>query len=345
MTKRTLRELSGRMVELGMLPQDKAVAALAHIGNGDEGYLDQPMVAEEFLEWLPEFGVAFSVHGEDVDYVGDYYRFLFENEVSPMTGVTFSDVVLVRDEDHGEVLHFLRDGETVWWVVEHLVDDYVDQGAVADQIEDLEPGGDDPRVFHQYYREEHKGCEDDYYVLATPEQARALTEEFGIAFEDRAPSPRPEAFLDGWRSEMDSALAGWRNRFLPTEFPFDFTLSSLDALEPLVLDRFADWAAVDEAVDSPFVVGAVRYVGEALLRAAPGKWDYRGWDETLFGKHPFLSSATPRALRTLVVPLHTLARLAADREPGTLRAAVDELRAGNLRYERALRLLDEQRDA
>src|SRR5262249_24779442 len=157
------------------------------------------------------------------------------------------------------------------------------QVAVSDQINDLDPGGDDPRVFYELLREKREACQDDVFVLASPEQARALRDEFGLDFhgldvdrprrgepptaepgtaewymqDDRRNMTDPaRVFLDAWLSDMADALDGWRARFLPDAFPFDFTPDSLDALERQVLHRFADWNAVHSAADDPFVVGA-----------------------------------------------------------------------------------------
>ncbi|MCP3804750.1 hypothetical protein NLX83_36340 [Allokutzneria sp. A3M-2-11 16] len=333
MTRTTIVELASRMVWLGMLSEEKAVAFLTDIGKRDKDYLDKQEEARDLVPWFSELGVAFSVHGEDVDSVAQYYRYLLEEEVSAVTGVTFSDVVLVRDEDGDEALHFLRDGEPVWWRVEHVSEDYADQGAFATQIGDLEPGAADPRVFHHVRPEKVESCQDDVYLLATPDQARALHEEFGF---DLSGLDRKEAVEDPgtWLSEMDSSLAVWRKGFLPAEFPFDFSPGSLDALESLVRARFSGWDAVKDAADDPFVVGAVRYLGETVLRNAPARWDYDG--------RVVLRADVPAAFSVTEVPLHLLCRVAESSEPGTLREVVDDVRQSTRSYRSALRLLEEQ---
>ncbi|WP_433181450.1 hypothetical protein [Actinoallomurus sp. CA-150999] len=372
MARRTLRELAGRMVGLGMLTEEKAAAVLADIGKWREDHLDEDLSEGDLFGWLPEFGIAISVHGEDVDDVASYYGYLLADEVTACTGgaVVVTDVVLVRDEDDedgAEYLHFLRNGESVWWHVEHQSDDYVDQVAVSDQIDDLDPGGDDPRVFYELLREKRETCQDDVYVLASPEQARALRDEFGLDFhgldadrprrgepptaepgtaewymqDDRRNMTEPaRVFLDRWLSDMADALDGWRARFLPDDFPFDFTADSLDVLERQVLHRFADWNAVHSAADDPFVVGAARYLGETLIRQAPGHWGYQDMADSLYGRVPLIRSDTPAAFRAIVVPLHLLSRLAEDRRFGVLRESVEELRDAADEHATALRTLD-----
>jgi hypothetical protein len=369
MAERTLRKLADRFVALGMVAEEKAAAVLADIGEWRKEHLDEELDERDLLGWLPEFGIAVSVHGEDVDYVEDYYRYLLEEEVTACTGgaMVVSDVVLVRPEDDVENLHFLRNGESVWWYVEHESDDYVDQAAVAEQFDDLNPGDDDPRVFYQVRPEKREGCMDDVYVLASPEQARALRDEFGLDFyglemssprrgepptaepdtgewymqEDRRYMTEPaKAFLDRWLSDMNDALNEWRARFLPADFPFDFSLGSLNALEQLVLDRFADWSAVQAGSDDPFVVGAVRYLGETLIRNGPGHWGYWGLADSTHGRLPLIRSNTPTAFMAVVVPLHKLSRVAEDRESGILGTLVEQLHDALDRYTKALRALD-----
>ncbi|MEV0399982.1 hypothetical protein [Actinoallomurus sp. NPDC050550] len=372
MARRTLRALAEWMVGLGMLTEEKAAAVLAGIAEWREDHLDEDLSERDVFGWLPEFGVAISVHGEDVDYVESYYAYLLETQVTACTGgaVVVTDVVLVRDEDDedsAEYLHFLRNGEAVWWHVEHQSDDYVDQAAVSEQINDLDPGGDDPRVFYELLREKREACQDDVYVLASPKQAMALRDEFGLDFHGldadwprlgEPPTAEPgtvewymqdarqsmtepaKVFLDTWLSDMADALDGWRARFLPEDHRVDFSLDSLDALERQVLHRFADWNAAHSAADDPFVVGAVRYLGETLIRQAPGHWDYRDTADSLYGRVPLVRSNTPAAFRAIVVPLHLLSRLAEDRRFGILRESVEELQDATEEYTTALRTLD-----
>ncbi len=356
-----------------MLTQEKATEVLAGIGEWREEHLDEPLTESDLISWLPEFGVAVSVHGEDVDFVEDYYRYLLEEAVLACTGgqVVVSDVRLVRDEDdeYGyEYLHFRRDGRSVWWHVEHESDDYVDQAAVSEQLNDLDPGGADPRMFHEVIRTKKEVCADDVYVLASPQQARALSDEFGLDFhrmetstsrpnhreqptaapdtvewyaqqDRRSMSGTAKGFLDRWLSEMDGALGEWRTRFQPEGVRFDFSLGSLDALERLVLDRYANWSAVQAAADDPFVVGAVRYLGETLIGNSAARWCYRDGNDSMHSELPLIRSNTPTAFQENVVPLYVLSRVAEDRGTDSLAGSVEALHHAVDEYARAQRLL------
>ncbi|MEU6267663.1 hypothetical protein [Saccharopolyspora shandongensis] len=370
MARRTVRELAGLLVRSGMVTGEKSAEVLAGIGKRND--LDEELKEHDIFGWLPEFGIAISVHGEDVDYVEGYYRYLLEREVTACTGgaVVVSDLVLVRDEDDYEFLHFLRNGESVWWSVEHQSDDYADQGAVATQIIDLNPGGDDPRVFYQLRRETVEACQDDVHVLASPAQARALRDEFGLDFygpdvewprRGAAPTAEPgtvewymqedrrlmtgsaKEFLDRWLSDMDGALDAWRSGFLPEDFPFDFSLDSLDALGRLVLDRFPDRSAVREAAEAPFVVGAVRYLGETLIRNGPNHWGYQDLVGDVDDWMPKIRPNTPDAFQLIVTPLRELCAAAGDRDPGILGRSAEKLHGSVDRYAKALRALGSMR--
>lgn len=346
MAERTLRKLVGRLVGLGMVAEEKAAVELASIAEWNDHHLDEDLTERDLFGWLPELGVAIAVHGDDVDDVADHYRYLLEERVTECTGgaVTVSDVVLVRAGD-SEWLHFVRNGESVWWYVEHESDDYVDQAAVAEQINELDPGGDDPRRFFQLRPAKKGSCYDDVYVLASPEQARALHDEFGLDFYGLEPTgarhiePATD-LLDRWLSDMEAELHRWCVRFRPEGSSFDFSVKSLDALEHLVLERFADWAAVQAAADDPFVVGAVRYLGETLIRNGSAHWAH---PDGRHARHPLVQSHTPRAFRAVVEPLHRLSLVAEDREPGILGMSIEELRRSTDEYATALRALESSR--
>ncbi|MFI7072596.1 hypothetical protein [Micromonospora sediminicola] len=329
-----------------MVGEQVAAAELASIAEWNEHHLDEDLTERDLFGWLPELGVAIAVHGDDVGDVADHYRYLLEERVAECTGgaVVVSDVVLLRESDN-EWLHFVRNGESVWWRVEHESDDYVDQAAVAEQINDLDPGGDDPRRFYQLRPVKKKACDDDVYVLASPDQARALHDEFGLDFYGLQPTgarrgESPTDVLARWLSEMEAELDRWWPQSLQERSSFDFSVESLDALERLVLDRFADWAAVQAAADDPFVIGAVRYLGETLIRSGAGRWAY---PDAAYGPHPLVESNTPPAFRTVVEPLHKLSRVADDRERGILSLSVEELRRAHDEYTTALRALESSR--
>ncbi|MEU1951039.1 hypothetical protein [Nocardia rhamnosiphila] len=136
-------------------------------------------------------------------------------------------------------------------------------------------------------------------------------------------------FLDRWRATMDGELEQWRRRYLPAEFPFDFTLDSLDALEPIVLARCPDRAAPGSAGNAEFATGTVRYIGEVLLQATPARWGYqdRGDDDlNPYNRTVVIRSNTPPEFTTGVIPEFYLHQLVRDRKPGALRKSVEPLR-------------------
>jgi hypothetical protein len=365
---KTVRQLAGRLVELGMATEPKAAEVLAGIQQWNPAHLNEELDEGNLHSWLPEFGVAVSVHSEDVDFVDEYYQHMIEEQVNSCIGgaVVFSDVTLLEAGEE-EYLFFRRDGKPVWWHVEHESEDYVDMASVSAQFGDLDPGGDDPRVFHQVRPSNVEGPQDAVYVLATPEQAQALHDEFGVEFYGSAstwprrrgglPTAEPEtaewymqedgrymtdtagAFLEQWMSDMDGELAAWRPSWA------DFSLESLGMVEQLVLDRFASWDAVQAAAGESFVVGAVRYVGETLIRNAPGHWGYRDVAKSVYEKVPFIRSNTPSAFATTEVPLHILSRLAEDRVPGALAESATRLHDSADRYREALRVLATERSS
>ncbi|MBF6320784.1 hypothetical protein IU453_29000 [Nocardia cyriacigeorgica] len=142
--------------------------------------------------------------------------------------------------------------------------------------------------------------------------------------EDRKTMSEPaRVFLDRWLADMGSALEQWRRSYLPAGFPFDFTLDSLDALEPVVLARYPDVAGIED--DAEFATGTVRYIGEVLVRMAPARWGYQ--DRAGDDRNPYNRTVVVRAnvsgeFPVGVVPEFFVRRLLRDREPGILRGCV-----------------------
>jgi hypothetical protein len=157
--------------------------------------------------------------------------------------------------------------------------------------------------------------------------------------EDRKNMTEPaRAFLDSWLAGMGSALEQWRRSHLPADFPFDFTLGSLDALEPVVLARYPDLAAIGVEDNAECTTGTVRYIGEVLLRVAPARWGYQdraGDDLNPYNRTPVIRSNTPAKFTTGVIPEFYLRQLVRDREPGTLQKSVAPLLAACRHAERA----------
>jgi hypothetical protein len=183
MTATTCRGLADRLVRLEMISRERADAGLAAIAEDAPDH-DEELEYEDVLDVLGDFGVAVYVSGEDVDDLEDAYQEVLEQAVA-CTGraVTISGVELTEDEDGDESLTFRLNGEPRSWPVEHQADDYLDLLAVWECIDDLEPGGDDPRLFHPVPGQD--AGHDDVYILATPEQARALRDGLGLKIEVR----------------------------------------------------------------------------------------------------------------------------------------------------------------
>jgi hypothetical protein len=144
--------------------------------------------------------------------------------------------------------------------------------------------------------------------------------------------------LDSWLAGMEGALEQWRRSYLPADFPFDFTLDSLEVLEPIVLARYPDQAAIGIEDNAEFTTGTVRYIGEVLLRVAPARWGYQdraGDDLNPYNRTPVIRSNTPAEFTTGVIPEFYLRQLVRDRERGTLLKSVTPLRAACREAERA----------
>ena len=99
-----------------------------------------------------------------------------------------------------------------------------------------------------------------------------------------------ELFRD-WLEAMHPRLSRFEDFLLPQEvvhedgtrepFPRDYSRESLAQLEQFVLDRWPTRAAFLDESDTDFIDGAMRYIGETLIRAFGGGWhlnDVEGFD-------------------------------------------------------------------
>lgn len=85
-----------------------------------------------------------------------------------------------------------------------------------------------------------------------------------------------------WLEAMHPRLSRFEDFLLPqniihedgTQEPFrrDYSRESLEQLEQFVLDRWPTQDAFIEESDTDFIDGAVRYIGETLLRPYGGGW-------------------------------------------------------------------------
>ena len=180
----TYQRLAVRLHELGMITRRKADEAVTCTADWGEPRPDRH--SEGLAGVLEVCEVALQVHGEDVDFAEDAYTGILEG-AERMTGgaVTVTDVGLVGVIGSPRTLGFKVNGEPKSWWIDQESDDYLDLDAVREGIRDLVPGGGDPRVFH---RVPGRGvCADDHYLLATPGQAAALRDGFGLRIEVRGP--------------------------------------------------------------------------------------------------------------------------------------------------------------
>jgi hypothetical protein len=167
--------------EIGMVSQEKAQTVLAEFAEWAQDELNPYSVACA----LEDFGVAVSVHADDIDYLEEGYEYILERAAALTDGkVIVANVRLVEGEVIGEtrddVLKFERNGRLISIDAEHASDEYYDQMAACDAIAELSPD-DDPRSFRfvDFEREKHAVC-DSIMVLATSEQAEALQQSLGL---------------------------------------------------------------------------------------------------------------------------------------------------------------------
>ncbi|MFD0260411.1 hypothetical protein ACFXKJ_36030 [Kitasatospora indigofera] len=184
----TYQRLAVRLHELGMITRRKADESVGYTADWGEPHPDRR--TEELTGVLEVCDVALQAHGEDVDFAEGAYAGIFEDAERMIGGaVTVTDVELAGEIGSSRDLDFKVNGEPRSWRIEQESDDYLDLGAVEQGISDLVPGGDDPRVFHCVPGD--GACADDYYLLATPEQAAVLRDEFGLRIEVRGADGLP----------------------------------------------------------------------------------------------------------------------------------------------------------
>ncbi|WP_274918577.1 hypothetical protein [Streptomyces sp. WZ-12] len=171
----------------GMITHDEAQAARKEIGaDGVE------LTPYDVALTLSMFGVAVSIHADDIDFLEESYASLLERAAEATGGaVTVSQVRLREGEPvegfgypdfngRDDVLEFERNGELFSFSAEHFSEDYFDTAAAVEAVAACSPD-DDPRAFHlvDFEREPH-GIYDTVLALVSPEQARVLEEELGL---------------------------------------------------------------------------------------------------------------------------------------------------------------------
>ncbi|GAA3383066.1 hypothetical protein [Cryptosporangium minutisporangium] len=329
----TYHEVATRLIELGLLSEAKAEEVLADRDGAVDG---------EGLLWaFEEFGVAFHLTmeqkvGSGLEAHERGYRDWLEYTAGFTRGaVVIEDVVLIQpDADHA-FLHFRTNGRTCWWSIEteFLESKYLDAMPLLN-LSDYEPGGDDPREFYEISLH---GTTTGYHVLVDDAQGHGLARTYDLQLPGlttpyetpaTAPASEPRKSVEDWLAETAATLPALRAE-LPRWAP-----DPVEALERLVLDRFADKDAYRAAEDSPFVNAAARFLGEEFHRLAPSHWTtdlHPRWFRLAFDDVPF-------EFQSDGCPFRTLWWFVEERRPGTLRAEVARFQAS---YDRYLRVLAE----
>ncbi|MGX7759059.1 hypothetical protein ACWQ06_10390 [Streptomyces angustmyceticus] len=173
---------------LGMITRETARDVVD--GFGDRAHAVLPL-RQHIAGALEAFGVAVSIHADDVDFADSHYPWLLE-EAAALTGgkVTVGAFRFERedadDEEAGRgTLYFTRNGEELSFSIEQESNDYLDMDAARAAIEALSPD-DDPRSFRcvDSSRENPFGGNDDIVVLATAEQRAGLRRHLGLTFHE-----------------------------------------------------------------------------------------------------------------------------------------------------------------
>lgn len=172
------------LTEIGMVTEEKARSVLDEMAD----YATKPMKdSHDIASALELFGVAVSIHADDVDFADEHYEWLL-NEAAALTGgkVTVSGYRFEKsypdDEDCGlGTMHFECNGTPLSFGIEQESNDYLDIGAAQQAVEALSPP-DDPRSF-RCVKKESTRFDDDIMVLATAEQREGLLQHLGITFD------------------------------------------------------------------------------------------------------------------------------------------------------------------
>jgi hypothetical protein len=182
----TYERIAEVLTDLGMITEEKARSVL----DGAATYATDPIERQLWVaSALESFGVAVSIHSDDVDYADAHYDWLL-NEAAALTGgtVTVANYRFEKDNPDDEdcglgTMYFEYNGTPLGVGVEQESNDYLDMGAARLAIEALR-SDDDPRDF-RCVKQEGSDFADDVMVLATAEQRDGLLRHLGITFEPR----------------------------------------------------------------------------------------------------------------------------------------------------------------
>ncbi|MFF3321292.1 hypothetical protein [Streptomyces sp. NPDC002889] len=169
---------------IGMVSEEKMHSVLEDAAD----YANEELEHYSAASALERFGVAVSVHADDIDSIHDDYEGLLQRAAEVAGGtVTITDVRIVEGEGdfvdgRFDLLQFERNGKLVSLSAEHFAEDYYDHLAACQAIDETSHD-DDPRSWRyvDFERKPNAGY-DSIMVLATPEQAEALHEHLGFTF-------------------------------------------------------------------------------------------------------------------------------------------------------------------
>jgi hypothetical protein len=102
---------------------------------------------------------------------------------------------------------------------------------------------------------------------------------------------RDEQF-ESWLEAMDPRLARFEDFLMPTSWTKGFTRESLEELEQYMLDRWPDRESFQNDGDADWTDGAMRYIGEAILRIAGGGWHLDNAPDVVFRGQPVIRPDT-----------------------------------------------------
>ncbi|MFH0521395.1 hypothetical protein ACHBTE_29970 [Streptomyces sp. M41] len=178
------------LTDLGMITTAQAHTALEEAA----AYASEPIERRhEVAGALETFGVAVSIHSEDVDFADAHYEWLLDEAAALTDGrVVVSNYRFDKDNPDDDecglgTMHFECNGKPLSVGVEQPSNDYLDMGAAQLAIEALSPLHhlDDPREF-RCVEQEGSDLDDDIMVLASAEQRDGLHRHLGIRFEARS---------------------------------------------------------------------------------------------------------------------------------------------------------------
>lgn len=87
--------------------------------------------------------------------------------------------------------------------------------------------------------------------------------------------PASEELFDTWVAEMDPKLSGFEMLGLPAQFTArHYSRDALAQLQDVIRSRLSTAKQVSDGFETAFVDGAVRYIGQTLIRHVGGRWHY-----------------------------------------------------------------------